>query len=78
MPDRTYEEDVAYWLGFVDGEEPEEEISPMLPHLTDQEIMGLGDSYDDGRIDTLAYSYVKLRNALLLIQQITTGKRHDI
>jgi hypothetical protein len=62
--DRSYEEDVVYWLGWVNGEEPEEGLSPLLPHLSDQEVLGLMDSYDDGRITTLTIAYVELRRRL--------------
>ncbi len=62
--DRSYEEDVTYWLGWENGEEPEEGLSPLLPHLSDQEILGLTDSYDDGRISTLAIAYIDLRKQI--------------
>lgn len=62
---RTYDEDVSYWCGFENGEETERADDPMLAHLTDIEILGLGDSYDDGRIDTLALAYIVLREKLL-------------
>lgn len=62
--DRSHAEEM-FWLGFVDGEEPEEAPSPLLPHLTDQDIRGLGDSYDDGRIDTLVEAYVQLRKRVI-------------
>jgi hypothetical protein len=52
--DRDYDEDVAYWCSADDDD-------PMLEHLTDTEVIGLGDSYDDGRIDTLAIAYTQLR-----------------
>lgn len=58
---RSYEEDVAFWLGFVDGEETDEAHDVFLAHLDDLDIYGLGDSYNDGRIDKLATSYVALR-----------------
>lgn len=61
---RTYDEDVSYWRGFEDGEETERTNDPMLAHLTDIEILGLGDSYDDSRIDTLALAYIELRNRI--------------
>jgi hypothetical protein len=52
--DRDYDEDVSYWCS-ADGDDP------MLEHLSDIEVIGLGDSYDDGRIDTLAIAYTELR-----------------
>lgn len=61
---RTPGEDIDHWLGWVDGKEPEKEVSPMLLHLTNLEILGLGDGYDDPRIDTLIKSYLRLRDAL--------------
>lgn len=66
MPNnRSYDEDVSYWLGYVDGQETDASDDPFLAHLTDDEIVGLGDSYDDGRIDRLAWSYIELRKRLL-------------
>lgn len=66
MPNnRSYEEDISYWLGFENGEETDRSYDPLLAHLTDNEIVGLGDSYDDGRISTLVYAYVELRKQLL-------------
>lgn len=67
--DRSYEEDVMYWLGWENGEEPEEGLSPLLPHLSDIEIIGLGDSYDDGRIDTLTQAYIDVRQQLAVLRR---------
>jgi hypothetical protein len=50
---------VSYWL-FGNGSE--ELFDPLLPTISDQQIRAIGDSYDDGRIDTLAEAYIKLRN----------------
>ena len=61
MSDRTYEEDVEHWVGDIDAPGTD----PLLAHLTDQEICGLGDSYDDGRIDTLTSAYIDLRQIYL-------------
>ena len=44
----------------------EYESDEMLPHLEDQEILGLADGYDDPRIYTLCFAYVKLRRRLTL------------
>ena len=65
MSSRTYEEDVAYWFGDVAGLP-----DAYLPHLTNQEIQGLSDSYDDGRIDTLIYAYIELRDTLDRIKEL--------
>lgn len=62
---RTYEEDMDYWLG-----NPGQDRSPMLSHLSDIEILGLGDSYDDGRIDTLISAYIKLRKELIEMRRM--------
>jgi len=62
---RTYEEDVQHWLGWVNGEETEDSVDPLLPHLEDGEILGLADSYDDGRITILAIAYTELRHRML-------------
>lgn len=32
-----------------------------LPHVDDREIIGLGDAYDDLRINVLTQAYVQLR-----------------
>ena len=69
MSNRSYDEDVDYWIGRVNGVEPEEQISPLLPHLTDIEVLGLGDSYDDGRIDTLAIAFINLRKMYRKLEQ---------
>lgn len=61
---REYNEDVSYWLGFVDGEESDASDDDFLSHLTDAEILGLMDSYDDGRINRLTVAYVALRSRL--------------
>jgi hypothetical protein len=50
---------VDYWL-FGNGSE--ELFDPLLPHVSDQQIRAIGDSYDDGRINALAEAYIKLRN----------------
>jgi hypothetical protein len=62
---RTYEEDVDYWLGWVNGVEPEAPRDPLLPHLENEEILGLIDSYDDARIFVLALAYIELRGRML-------------
>lgn len=36
---------------------------PILAHLSDQKILGLGDGFDDPRIDTLIGAYITLRRA---------------
>ncbi len=60
---RDYDEDVAYWAGWI--EDPEfRSDDPMLNHLTDQEILGLADCYDDRRIDAITRNYVELRQRL--------------
>ncbi len=59
---RSHQEDIEFWLGLIDGEETEASDDPMLPHLTDQEILGLCDSYDDPRINVIVRSYIKLRH----------------
>lgn len=46
-----------------DGNELEEDF--MLAHLPDKEILGLMDSYDDGRINKLCSAYVELRSVYL-------------
>jgi hypothetical protein len=57
MADRTVDDDITWW-----SVDPEEEIDLLLRHLTDLDIRGLGDSYDDGRIDTLVEAYIGLRD----------------
>ena len=65
--DRSYEEDISYWLFDENGEERDEGWNDaMLTHLSDQEIEGLSDSYDDGRITRLVYAYTELRRRLTL------------
>jgi hypothetical protein len=66
MVNRDYDEDVMYWLGIdEDGNETDLSDDHMLPHLTDSEIRGLADGYDDGRINTLVQAYVQLRSRML-------------
>lgn len=49
-------------LWFEDPETGEErDDDPLLPWLTNRMIRGLGDSYDDGRIETLIAAYCDLR-----------------
>lgn len=57
----SFDEEISFWI----GEETEEAAAPgddpLLPHLTDQKIRGLGDSYDDPRVDSLIHAYISLR-----------------
>jgi hypothetical protein len=50
-----------YWFGGG----PDDESDPLLPHVSDQQIRAIGDSYDDGRIDVLAESFIKLRKRII-------------
>ncbi len=58
-------------MDYLDTEERErwwdamEEGDPMYPGLSDSDIGGLPDSYDDGRIDAVVRGYLALRKRLL-------------
>lgn len=43
--------------------EDREDDYELLPHVSDSEIIGLGDAYDDLRINVLTEMYVRLRRA---------------
>lgn len=50
----------SFWFDdSATGEERDND--PLMPWLTDRMIRGLGDSYDDGRIDRLIQAYCELR-----------------
>lgn len=51
-----------------------------LPHVGDPEIIGLGDAYDDMRINVLTQAYVDLRKAYrygLLLDADRAAKNDD-
>lgn len=50
----------------IDEYGEEIEFDNLLPHLDDQEILGLMDAYDDSRISTLCFAFVDLRRRLTL------------
>jgi hypothetical protein len=49
--------------------EDSEEDDCLLPSVSDEEISGLGDSYDDGRIDVLTRAYIELRFEMQQLQK---------
>ena len=67
----NWEEDSSYWIfGVTNPTEDQRSLDDsMLRHLTDQDIYGLSDSYDDGRIDTLISAYVELRGRMLGLEK---------
>ena len=58
------------WLFDENGNERDEAwADPMLDYLTDQDIHGLSDGYDDGRITRLVYAYTELRARMRGLQK---------
>lgn len=49
-----------HWMN-LDKDGNELEGDEFLSHVSDHEILGLMDSYDDGRITKLCMAYVNLR-----------------
>jgi hypothetical protein len=69
-----WDEEMDRWCG--EGPDDPKVNDPLLGHLSDIDIIGLGDSYDDARIDLLASAYVKLRS--IRVTEAINADLHEV